>query len=102
METPAYLFDQFARSRGLSLAVAKRALMLRGFSEEGRTIKDAAKALKVAESSARKIARRLMIDFPDYRPYESMEKKGLERPKPFFRPDLPAEELPLFGAPCEK
>lgn len=97
METPAYLFDQFAKSRGLSRSMAKYGLMMQGFAEQGRSLKECVSSLRIAKSSAQKIARRLMIDFPDYRPYAALEKKGEARPAPFFRPDLPASDLPLFG-----
>ncbi|MBO9624146.1 MAG: hypothetical protein J7500_15670 [Sphingomonas sp.] len=96
MESPAYLFDQFARSRGLSKEAAKTGLMLQAYAAEGVGITDCVKKLHIAKSTAQRIARKLMIDFVDYRPYANLEKKGEPRPEPFFRPDRPAEELPLF------
>ncbi len=97
MESPPYLFDQFACTRGVSKEGAKRALMMQGYAAEGRTLKESTKALGISERSARLLARRFMIDFTDYRPYAGREKKGLERPAPFVRPVEPAEGLPLFG-----
>lgn len=98
MDSPPYLLDQYAKSRGVSAAMAKRAIMLLGFSDEGRKLKDAARSLKIAESSAKKLCRRFMIDFPDYRPYARLEQKGEPRPAPYVRPDQSPETLPLFGA----
>lgn len=98
MESPAYLFDQFAKQRGLSVESAKRGLMMQAYAREGQTLEHCVNVLGIARSTAMRIARKLMIDFPDYRPYEGMEKKGEARPAPYIRRDLPAEALPLFGA----
>ncbi len=57
MESPAYLFDQFACTRGVSKEGAKRALMMQGYAAEGRTLKESVKALGISERSARLLAR---------------------------------------------
>lgn len=99
METPPYLFDQFAKMRGCSKEMAKRALCMQGYADQGKTFAATVPLLGIAKSSAQQLARRFMIDFPDYRPYAAKEKKGEERPGPKVR-DIhrSASELPLFGA----
>ena len=98
MESPPYLFDQFAKTCGVSTSMAKRAIMLKGYAAEGRSLSHAAKLLKISKESAQALARRFVIDFTDYRPYAGVEKKGGVRPSPFSRNvALPASDLPLFG-----
>lgn len=98
MESPRYLIGQMAAERGVSANAAKRALYLQGLSTQGRTIAYAAEALGVARSTVKVLARRFMIDFADYRPYASLEKKGLQRPGPKTRNiHAPAEALPIFA-----
>ena len=99
MDSPAYLFDQYAKERGLSKEMAKRALMLAAMAEQGRSTKDAAAALRISCSTVKRVARKLIIDFSDYRPFAAAEKKGEDRPAPFTR-DIaqPASSLPLFSA----
>lgn len=99
MESPAYLFDQFAKTRGVSNEMAKRALLLQSYADDGRTVVEAAKLVGISTRSAKLVARRFMIDFIDYRPYASFEKQGLPRPRPFVRPQAPPQGLPLFGKP---
>ena len=98
MDNPPYLVDQFAAQCGLSVNMAKRSMLLKAYACEGKTIKEAAKLIGISRHSAVVIARKMIIDFPDYRPYAAKEKKGEERPDPFFR-DIacPAESLPLFA-----
>ena len=98
MDSPPFLFDQYARQRGISPTMAKRALMLQGYSVEGRALKDAAKTLKISAKTAKMLARKFIIDFPDYRPYARLEAKGEARPAPFLRADKSATDLPLFAA----
>lgn len=100
MDSPPYLLDQYAKARGLSANNAKRALMLTAFAADGRAIVESARALKVSAAVAKMIARKFLIDFPDYRPYSGLEKKGLPRPLPRIRQDRDASELPLFGVPA--
>lgn len=97
MESPPYLVDQFARSRGVSAISAKRALMMQAFAAEGKTLASTIKALRISKDTATTIARRFMIDFSDYRPYSSLEKRGQPRPMPFQRADLPVDGLALFA-----
>lgn len=97
MDSPPYLMDQFAKSRGVSKAGAKRALMMQGYASDGRTLKDAMAGLGIAKSTAQMLCRRFMIDFPDYRPYAARERKGEARPKPYHREDLPVDGLALFS-----
>lgn len=101
MDSPAYLFDQYAKERGLSKEMAKRALMLRALADEGRTVPDAASALRISASTVKRVARKLIIDFIDYRPFAAAEKKGEPRPAPFVRNIArPATDLPLFSDPA--
>lgn len=97
MDSPPFLLEQYARQRGMSPNMAKRAMMLQGFAAEGRKVADAARAAGVGVDTAKSIARKLILDFPDYRPYARLEAKGEPRPAPFIRADLPAHELPLFA-----
>ena len=97
MDNPPYLVDQFAAQYGLSANMAKRSFLLKTYAAEGKTIKDAAKLVGISRSSAVTMARKMVIDFPDYRPYAAKEKKGESRPDPFFRNIAqPASGLPLF------
>lgn len=98
MESPRHLIEQTAKERGVSENSAKRALYLQGLSGQNRTVSYAANALRVKPSTIKLIARRFMIDLADYRPYASMEKKGLPRPEP-KKLDIhqPATALPLFS-----
>lgn len=99
MDSPPYLFDQFAKARGLSNAMAKRALMLQQFAAESRTLDDAVRSLAIDKKSAQRICRKLIIDFSDYRPYAGKERKGIARPDPYSRDVArPASELPLFAS----
>lgn len=97
MDNPEYHVEQFAKRSGLSKQMSLRATLLRGYAGQGKGIADAAKLCGIAKTTAQQVARKLIIDFSDYRPYAAMEKKGLERPKPFHGEDNPAENLPLFG-----
>lgn len=100
MESPRHLIGQAAAERGVSANQAKRALYLEGLSGAERSVKHAASALGVRPETIKVLARRYLIDFTDYRPYASYERKGLPRPSPKKRDiHLPAEALPIFGAP---
>lgn len=98
MDNPPYLVDQFAAQCGLTANMAKRSMLLKAYAEEGKSIKEAAELIGISRSSAVSIARKMIIDFHDYRPYAAKEKKGEGRPDPFFR-DIarPSSELPLFS-----
>lgn len=98
MDSPPFLLDQYARQRGMSASMAKRALMLEGYAAEGRKLSECANSLGIAVSTAKSIARKLVIDFPDYVPYARLVDKGEPRPAPYRRADKPASDLPLFGA----
>lgn len=97
MDNPEYHVEQFARRHGLSKQMSLRATLLRGYADQGKRIGEAAKLVGVAKSTAQKVARTLIIDFADYRPYAALEKKGLPRPAPTVRADNPAINLPLFA-----
>ena len=98
MESPPYLFDQYAKGYGLSKQMAKRGLLLKGYAEEGRTLTDCKVALGISKASVQRLCRKLLIDLADYRPYEALERKGEPRPAPTPRADKPVAGLPLFGA----
>lgn len=97
MDNPEYHVEQFAKRHGLSKQMSLRATLLRGYAAQGKPIAEAAKLVGVAKSTAQDVARKLIIDFTDYRPYAAKEKKGLPRPAPFVREDNPAINLPLFA-----
>lgn len=98
MESPAYLFDQYSKKHQLSVNMAKRALLLKSYADEGKKLSDAARLVGIAKATAQSVARKLLIDFVDYRPYANLEAKGLDRPCPGGRNiALPASELPLFS-----
>lgn len=98
MQSPRHLSGQSAAEHGVSPNQAKRALYLQGLGEDHRSVKDATKALGVSSDTVKTLARRYMIDFTDYRPYASFEKKGLPRPAPKVRDiHLPAAALPIFA-----
>ncbi|MBH9537506.1 hypothetical protein [Novosphingopyxis sp. YJ-S2-01] len=98
MDSPAYLMDQFAARCGLTPMMAKRGLLLQAYADDGRTLKASARLLSISDASCKELARKLLIDFPDYRPYQRLEKKGLPRPIPATRDiALPASELPMFA-----
>lgn len=97
MDNPEYHVDQFAKRHGLSKQMSLRATLLRAYAEQGKPIAEAAKLVGVAKSTAQSVARKLIIDFTDYRPYAAKEKRGEERPAPFVRDDNPAINLPLFS-----
>lgn len=98
MDNPPYLVDQFAAQCGLSANMAKRSMLLKAYAADGKTIKEAAKLIGISRSSAVTIARKMIIDFADYRPYAARERKGEPRPDPYFR-DIAqsASSLPLFA-----
>lgn len=97
MDNPEYHVGHFARQHGLSKTMSLRATLLRGYAEQGKPIQEAAILVGIAKSTAQKVARLLIIDFADYRPYAAKEKKGEDRPAPFVRADNPAISLPLFA-----
>jgi len=98
MESPAYLVDQFAKSRGVSANNAKRAMMMQTYAEEGKSLTATVHALGISRDTGMMICRRFLIDFPDYRPFASKEKKGEARPEPYIRECAPASGLPIFAA----
>lgn len=98
MDSPPYLVDQFAATAGLSNVMAKRAMLLRSYAEQDFTLAKACDMVGIAKSTGKRVARKPMIDFTDYRPYAAKEKKGEARPAPFARDTArPASELPLFS-----
>ncbi len=97
MDNPEYHVEQFAKRHGLSKQMSLRATLLRGYADQGKPIAEAAKLVGIAKSTAQRVARMLIIDFSDYRPYAAKEKKGEDRPLPFVQADNPATNLPLFS-----
>jgi transposase len=97
MDNPAYLMSQYAAQCGLSKELAKRSMLLKAYAGEGKKVYDAACLVGISEQTAKRVARKMIIDFVDYRPYAAKEKKGEARPEPYFREDLPAANLPLFA-----
>ena len=97
MDNPEYHVEQFARRHGLSRQMSLRATLLRGYADQGKPIDEAAKLVGIAKATAQKVARLLIIDFTDYRPYAAKEKRGEDRPSPFIHSDNPATNLPLFS-----
>lgn len=98
MESPPYLFDQFAARHGLSKEMAKKSMLLKSYADEGKRLMECAVLVGISKSSAQRVARKLLIDFCDFRPYAGKEKKGEARPTPGQR-DIarPAADLPLFA-----
>lgn len=98
MESPPYLFEQFAKKHGLSKEMAKKALLLKAYSEEGKTIRQSASLVGIAVDSAKRVSRKMLIDFTDWRPYARLEKLGQKRPSPGQRDiAMPVKDLPLFS-----
>jgi len=97
MDNPEYHVGQFAKRLGLSKTMSLRATLLRGYADDGKKIGEAAELVGVATSTAKAVARKLIIDFRDYRPYARLEKKGEARPDPISREMDPASDLPLFS-----
>lgn len=97
MDNPEYHVEQFARRHGLSKQMSLRATLLRGYADQGKPIAEAAELCGIAKATAQRVARILIIDFQDYRPYAAKEKKGEPRPQPFVHSDNPATNLPLFS-----
>lgn len=97
MDNPEYHVEQFARRHDLSKQMSLRATLLRGYADQGKPIAEAAKLCGIAKATAQKVARILIIDFDDYRPYAAKEKRGESRPSPFVHDDNPATNLPLFS-----
>lgn len=98
METPPYLIGQYAAEHKLSATMAKRALYLQGLDTSSRKVNDTARLMGLAPATLKAVARKLIIDFSDYRPYAKRRDAG-EVVGPTSR-DIhrPASELPIFGS----
>lgn len=97
METPPFLIDQFAAERKLSRQMAKRALYLQGLDTSSLKVGDVASKLGVDKKTLQALARKLVVDFSDYRPY-AKRRDGGEAVAPFTTDiHAPASGLPLFG-----
>lgn len=97
METPPFLVEQFAAEHKMSTTMAKRVLYLQGLDTTSRKVVEVAVMLGVAPSTLKELARKLLMDFADYRPYAKRRDAG-EKVLP-FKADIhkPASELPMFG-----
>jgi hypothetical protein len=97
METPPFLIDQLAAERKVSRFTARRALYIQGCAAEGRTVRDVAQAMRIAPEGIKRLARRFLIDFPDYRPFAKKRDAGEEIAATSRNIHEPADGLPLFG-----
>lgn len=97
METPPYLVDQYAAERGISPMMAKRLLYLEGLDTKARKVGDVAGMLGLEVATLKAVARKLIIDFSDYRPYARRRDAGEEVVPKLREIRAPANGLPLFG-----
>lgn len=84
MKTPKRLIGQVAAESGVTAARIKLGLYLAGLAsrEGGTTLAYAAHATRRKPETVRRIARKFIIDFADYRPFAAMERRGEPRPEP--------------------
>ncbi len=78
------MVDQVAVEAGCTNSTAKIGLYLNQMAAEGKTLARTSELLRRDPKTVEKYARWFMIDFPDYRPYERMEKVGKPRPEPKY------------------
>lgn len=100
METPPYLVEQFAAERGISADMAKRLLYLGGVDTANRKVSEVAQMVGVSVDSMKRVARRLIIDFADYRPHARRRDKGEEVAPRLAETRAAPDGLPLFGRPA--
>lgn len=82
MDNPSRLWVQIAVEAGVSPNKAKLGAYMANLAQDGRTLEDAARALRRKPATIKQISREFMIDWPDYRPFAALESKGLPRPAP--------------------
>jgi hypothetical protein len=82
MQTPVRLIGQVAAESGVTPTTVKLALYLRGLAANGASLGRAAEVTRRQPETIRRVARKFIIDFSDYRPFASVEKKGGPRPDP--------------------
>lgn len=85
MDNPSRLWCQIAAEAGVSANRAKLGAYMANLAKDGRTLADAARALRRKPATIKQLSREFMIDWPDYRPFAALESKGLERPAPKVR-----------------
>lgn len=88
MDSPSRLWSQIAAEAGISANRAKLAAYITDLAKDGRTLVDAAKAVRRSPEVMKKLSREFMIDWPDYRPFAGNEKRGVARPDPKIRLSL--------------
>lgn len=77
--------------------MAKRALYLQGLETTSLRVGEVAHKLGVEPNTLKRLARKLVVDFSDYRPYAKRRDAG-ENVEPFIADiHAPASGLPLFG-----
>lgn len=97
METPPYLVDQYAAERAISPMMAKRLLYLEGLDTTTRKVGEVARMLGLEPATLKAVARKLIIDFSDYRPYAKRRDAGEVMGESLRDIRRPASDLPLFG-----
>ena len=84
MDNIGRLFDQVAAEAGISANKARLAVYVMGLAKDGRSLADVASGIRRKPEVVKKLAREFIIDFPDYRPFAALEKKGKPRPDPKY------------------
>jgi hypothetical protein len=90
MKNIGKLWTQIAAEAGCTANKAKVAVYLRGLSEDGKTLDEAASLMRRKPDYIRRYAREFLIDFADYRPFARAEKAGKPRPAARITLDLAA------------
>jgi len=85
MDNVGMLVNQAAAEAKCSPNAVKVALYLSQLSQQGKSFDYACSALQRDRNTIKKYCREFLIDFPDYRPFARMEKKGKERPEPKYK-----------------
>jgi hypothetical protein len=82
MQTPPRLISQVAAESGVGPTSIKLGMYLRGLAARGATLKYAAEVTKRKPETLRRLCRKFIIDFADYRPFAKMEAETGHRPSP--------------------
>lgn len=88
MDSPSRLWSQIAAESGITANRAKLAAYVTDLANDGRSLEQAARAVRRSPEVMKKLSRDFMIDWPDYRPFAHLEKKGEARPEPRVRLSL--------------
>lgn len=88
MDSPSRLWSQIAAESGISANRAKLAAYVTDLAKDGRSLAQAAQAVRRSPEVMKKLSRDFMIDWPDYRPFARLEEKGQARPEPRIRLSL--------------